>query len=277
MINTTGDPNKNVIPVFVNNTQGKKVEVLAGSGIGVSDLSDANTYRFEVEAIPYIPLTTNLTLVAKAAGVAKSVPVLKGTVIDRVELTFAYNKAIAGQTLVNTGGLSVPTLLPADVGFNYIGQTINSNLNFTLQGNDGLSQPGSIASDVETLSFGNVMYIGKGASKIGAASSGMEAFIEALASGTIKTARQTSYFATGGVNEKHFVAYPKAWGLATFTKGIFSGGYIRLINVGGVMATGGTPETDLVITNSAGFAEAYYVYESLYDDQNDPVTPFVIS
>lgn len=276
MINTTGDPNKNIIPVFDSGDQDKGVQLVAAPQVVITDLSDADTHRFQIGTSVYIPLTTNLTLVAKAAGVIKSNPILKGTTIDRVELTFAYNKTIASQTLTNNGGEAVPTLSSLDTGYTYTGRTIQSNIAFTLTGNDGSGEPGGIAADVENITFGNLMWLGFGVSKIGAAASGMEAFIEALQASVTKTARAHTYFATGGVNEKHFVAYPKAWGEGIFTKGIFSGGYIRLRNVAGTMQTSGS-ETDLIITNSLGIAEAYYVYESLYDNQNDGITPFVIS
>lgn len=276
MINTTGDPNKNIIPVFDTGDQDKDVQLVAVPQVVITDLSDAGTHRFQIGTSIYTALITNLTLVAKASGVVKSNPILKGTTIDRVELTFAYNKAIASQTLTNDGGQTPPTLGPLDTGFTYTGRSIQSTVAFTLTGNDGSGEPGGIASDVESVAFGNLMWLGFGASKIGFATSGMEAFIESLQTSVVKTARAHTYFATGGVNEKHFVAYPKAWGLATFTKGIFSGGYVRLKSVAGAMQTSGS-ETDLVITNSLGAAEAYYVFESLYDNQNDAVTPFIIS
>jgi hypothetical protein len=155
--------------------------------------------------------------------------------------------------------------------------SVTSNITFTLTGNDGEGQPGSTDSDSKSITFGNVMYLGKGPSKIGALASGMEAFIESLATSTIKTSRGHTYNATGAANEHHFVAYPKAWGEATFTKGIFSGGYVRLKNVGGTMEVDGSPEIDVSFGNSASFSEEYYIYQSLYDNQNDPVTPFIIT
>lgn len=276
MINTTGDPNKNIIPVFDPGSQAKSVALVAAPQVVITNLSDVSTYRFQVGTSVYTALTTGLTLVAKAVGVIKSTPILKGTIIDRVELTFAYNKVIASQTLTNDGGEVSPTLGPLDVGFTYTGRNIQSTVAFTLTGNDGSGQPGGIATDIKSVAFGNLMWLGFGVSKVGAAASGMQAFIQSLQTSVIKTARAHTYFATGSVNEKHFVAYPKAWGLATFTKGIFSGGYVRLKSVAGVMQTTGS-ETDLIITNSLGAAEAYYVFESLYDNQNDVITPFIIS
>jgi hypothetical protein len=268
-----------MIPVTGGPSGQKDVVLVQGPGILIEDLSDANKYKFKFSTKEVVALTVALTLIAKAAGVTKSSPILKGTVIDELNLTWVYNASIVSQTLSNTGGLAAPSLGNNDFSYNYTGQNITSGLSLTIQGNDGLSQPGSIASDTESISFGNYMLLGAGTSKINQATSGLEAFLEAMTP-VIKTSRTHTYFATGGVNQKHFVAYPKAFGLGTFTKGIFTGGYIRLKNVAGTLKAElgiGDVESDIIITNSAGYAEAYYVYESEYDNQNDPVTSFTIS
>lgn len=276
----SGNPTKNLIPVFdPPATPGKVVEVLAGPGILVDDLSDVDTYRHKVTRIDIVALTAALTLMAKAATVVKTMPILKGTVIDEVALTWTFNKEVTAQTLINSAGILAPTLDAVTRAHSYTGQAITTNTTFTLEGNDGEGQSGSIASDVASITFGNHMWLGHGTSKLNTSVGALEAFIESLTTSTIKTARAHSYFATGGSNEKHFVAYPKAWGLATFTKGIFSGGYVRLKNVAGTLVSdiGAGTEIDITFTNSAGHAEAYYVYESLYDNQADAVTPFIIS
>jgi hypothetical protein len=124
------------------------------------------------------------------------------------------------------------------------------------------------------------MWIGYGLSKINQSSSGLEVFIESLQASSIRIDRFNTYFATGGVNEKHFVAYPVTFGLGTFTKGIFTGGYVRLKLVGGILKSElgiSDVESDILITNSKGYTEAYYIYESLFDNQADPITPFIIS
>lgn len=274
-----GNQNGNMIPVLpVTYTgTGKEVVIIEGVRINVEDLSDTETYRFRINHVEYLALTATLGLTAKAAGVIKTSPVLKGTILDRIEFTFAYNKVITSQTLTNTGGLTPPVLAPGDTLYNDDPVAVTTNITFTLTGNDGEGQPGSVDTDVKSISFGNVMYLGHGPDKVGTLASGIEAFIEALGTSSVKTARTHNYFATGGVNEHHFVAYPKAWGEAVFTKGIFSGGYVRLKNVGGTMEVSGTPETDVSFTNAAGFTEEYYIYQSLYDNQNDAVTPFIIS
>lgn len=269
----------NFIPITGGPTTQKDVVLIEGPGIDIQDLSDTNTYKFVISSVEIEALTVDLTLVAKEATIVKSSPILLGTVIDELNLTWVYNKAIVSQTLTNTGGLAEPSLISTDVLYDYTGQNIVANLSLTIQGNDGLGQPGSIASDTKSITFGNMMWIGSGTTKINSATAGLEAFLESL-SGVIKTSRNHTYFATGGVNEKHFVAYPTSFGLGTFTKGIFTGGYIRLKNVGGTLKSVlgiGDIESPITITNSKGYSENYYVYESEYDNQADNVTSFVIT
>ena len=269
----------NIIPVTGGYTAQKDVVLIPGTGIQIDDLSDVNTYKFRFSTVVTVDLTVALTLVAKEASVVKTSPILKGTVIDELNLSWVYNKVIASQTLTNTGGLSVPSLTSSDVVYNYTGQNIQSGMSLTIDGDDGLMQSGSTASDTKSISFGNLLWLGKGPSKLNQAESGLEAFLETLTS-TVKTSRSHTYFATGSTNEKHFVAYPASFGLGTFTKGIFTGGYIRLKNVAGTLKFTlgvGDVESDIIITNSKGYAEAYYVYESEYDAQEDATTSFTIS
>lgn len=269
----------NMIPITGSPVAQKGVALVAGPGIDIQDQSDTSNYKFLVSAIEIEDLSVSLSLVAKAATVPQTSPILKGTVIDELNLTWTYNKTIVSQTLTNTGALTPPTLDAVTFSYDYTAQNIQSNLSLTIQGNDGLGQPGSIASDTKSISFGNLLWLGAGSSLLNQPSSSVEAFIESL-TGVIKTSRAHTYFATGGANQKHFVAYPKAWGLATFTKGVFTGGYWRLKNVSGILKVvlgEGETESDLIITNSAGHAEAYYLYETEYDNQADNITSFTIS
>jgi hypothetical protein len=152
-------------------------------------------------------------------------------------------------------------------------------MSFTIAGDDGLNLSGSTASDTRTLSFGNYMFLGEGSNLINASSSGIEAFIESL-SKVVKTSRSHTYYATGLENEYHFVAYPKSWGLGLFQKNLGPGGYVRLKKVVSTLKVElgiGDVETDIIITNEKGAAEAYYVYQSDKDWLEDNVTPFVLS
>lgn len=269
----------NEIPIAPAQGQ-KDVELIAGPGMIIQDVSDTATFRFNLSTTEIEVLIAALTIVAKEAGAARVNPVMKGTIIDRIELTWTYNKAVVSQTLINSGILTPPSLGPGDLAQTYTGLSVTNDISFTLQGNDGLGLPGSIGSDIESILFGNEMILGFGTSRILSSSGALETFIDALATKVTKTSRVHTYFATGGVNQHHFVAYPKSYGLATFTKGLLSGGYSRLKNVAGTLKTDlglGDVETDIIFTNPKGYAIEYYIYESLYDNQNDPTNAFTIS
>lgn len=271
----------NQIPVTSSAQQQKGVIIQQAPGVIVQDVSDSDNYRFIIGGENVTALSASLTLVAKSSGVTKTLPILKGTTIDEVNLAWTYNKpSVSAQTLTNNGGLVAPTLLLSDRSHDYESQSITSNISFTLTGNDGLGFPGSIDTDIRTIEFGNTLYLGHGSSKILTATSGIASFITSMATKVTKTSRIHTYYATGGENQKHFVAYPAAYGMATFTKGPFSGGYVRLKNVLGVLKSTldpGDTELSISITNSLGYSESYYIYESLVDNQEDPVTPFIIS
>lgn len=259
---------------------GKGVIMIAGPGIQVEDLSDTENYRFRHSAVPYQALSVNLNLTAEESGVIRTSPVLKGTVLDKIQLSWSYNKEINSQSLSNTVSLPPPTLAASDRSHTYNPVNVQNNVSFTVQGNDGLGQPGSSASASRSIVFGNLMWLGKGTSRLNTVTSDLEIFLESLQIQVIKTIRNHTYNATGGVNEKHFVGYPKSFGLGTFTKGIFVGGYVRLKSVMGILKSDlaeGDVESDIIITNSKGYSEAYYIYESLFDNQDDPVTPFTIT
>jgi hypothetical protein len=258
---------------------GKVVEILSSSTISVEDLSDADTYRFRPNYEPYTDLVVNLTLIAKEGVTIRSNPVLKGTIIDNIELDWTYNKDIATQTLTDTGVLSDPTLIAADRSYDFSGISVTSNITLTISGNDGNGEPGSVDSDAASITFGNYLVLGISADLTGELVTTLTALIAGFTK-TIKTSRSHSYNATGGVNEHHIVGYPKAFGLGTFKKGIFEGGYVRLKKVGTVLKVElleGDVEEDISVTNDKGYAEAYYFYMSLYDNQVDAVTPFVLS
>ena len=193
--------NGNLIPVTGGNTAQKVVIVQEGAGINVTDLSDSNTYKFTVSSENVTALTVTLALISQESSTPISNPVLIGTVIDEVNLSWTYNKTIVSQTLENTGGLTPPTLINTDVLYDYTGQTITANTSFTIEGNDGLALSGSIANDTKSITFGNYLWVGAGTSKISTATASIEAFIETLTS-TIKTSRAHTYYATGGVNQK---------------------------------------------------------------------------
>lgn len=262
---------------------GKDTELIAGNQIGVTDLSDSLTDRFLVDYLPITQMTADLTLIAKISSAAQTLPILKGYIVDEVNLTWTYNKAtVVIQTLTNNGGLAAPTLLDADRAYDYTVQSIGSNTAFTISGDDGLGYGSqSIGEDTKSVTFGNHMAWGAGASLLGMTVADAQILFNALTSKEIRTNYVKNVYATGQENEKFFVFTPKAWGLPTFKKGIFVGGLMRIKKVVGQAAlkselAGGETEEDILITNAAGYSEAYYIHETLFDNVEDPDTPIEI-
>ena len=94
----------------------------------------------------------------------------------------------------------------------------------------------------------------------------------------VKIVRINNIFATGLVNRKFFVIYPAAWGEAIFTKSGFEGGLIRLKNEAGTLVqTVITSESPITWTNEEGHTEEFYIYQSVYDNAEDLVTPIIIT
>lgn len=266
-----------------NVSQGKPVEILAGTGISVEDLSDINTYRFRINQLIYEALTVNMSAaVPYISGVNALLNglVLFGRIVDRVDLSWAYNKSIINQTLSS----SIPAFDPIELNFDdfdesLTGLSVDVDRSFTITGNDGSLLPGGIQADTEWVRFGNYARWGFGADFILGLASGMQGLFNGLAGSINTNTRNRSFFATGGVNQHCFYFYPARFGEATFTKGIFVGGFIRLKNVDGTLYdTIPDGETEDPITINNGYAsEEYYVYQSMYDNQDDPVTPIVVT
>lgn len=262
---------------------GKKVEMLPGTSIAVEDLSDIDTYRFRHNFVTYTPLSANYTILTPyIAGVdgRQNGLVLFGRTVDRVDSTWSYNKAVTSQALSSAApGFVAPTLLPADRTKSVTGLAIVNDISFTITGDDGAAQSGSVDADSAFVRYGNLVRWGKGASKVGLATSGLQALFNGLASSINTNVRGRSILMTGGVNEYDFYFLPVRFGTVTFQKGIFVGGFVRLKNVAGVLkdALGiGDVESPISINNGYA-AENYYVYMTLYDNQADPTTPVVAS
>jgi hypothetical protein len=261
------------------NSGGKPVEVIAGVGISVEDLSDVNAYRFRVNAVSYTALTTNLVVPAPFIGGVSALLnnlVLFGRIVDRVDLSWSYNKTVASQNLAsNIPGFVQPTLTLEQRDISLTGLTVDQDRSFTITGDDGSGQPGGITADTEFVRYGNLVRWGKGAEKLGGLASSLQALFNALAGSVNTNTRARSFFATGGVNEYEYYFLPARFGEVIFQKDMFVGGFIRLKNVDGTLyqtVPDGETEDPILISN--GYAsENYYVYQSLYDGQNDPVTP----
>ena len=68
--------------------------------------------------------------------------------------------------------------------------------------------------------------------------------------------------------------------MATFTFDGFEGGFVRIKNVSGTMKTevlDGETESDILLTNDEGYEEAYYVYQSVYDNREGGSKNVIVS
>jgi hypothetical protein len=259
---------------------GKATEVLPGYSIAVDDESDSDTYRFKVGYSPDIALSAAMTIIAKAAGVSKANPVLIGTQIDEIVPSWSYNKAVASQSLsavvsspdspISFPGISA-VLRTADV----TSILITRNCVVSIHGDDGLGNPNSTANASTSIQFGNYVAWGDDVDHIGLATTTLQTLLSAL-SKQIQTNRVHTLTTTGGANRYFFYFVPARFGEVTFTKGIFVGGYRRLHSVSGVLKAildFGDTDVPITLVNGAGYTEEYYVYQSLYDNKADSVTP----
>jgi len=277
---------------------GKITELIAGQEIQITDISDTIVDRFIIDHIPAEQLTVGLTLTAKESGAEYSNPILWGRSIDTIQLDWAYNHIITSQTLTNNGGLTPPSLDSDDVQHIYTGQAIqNQDIDFTIAGNDGLGfDPESLASDTEGLEFGNYRVWGVGerydydrdSAPDKHAYSALQTFLEDLltTNGTkeLKTTRlKTDLFAEGGELEHFYYFYPKSWGFATFTKYNFTGGFVRLkrnasdeIEAATNFDSYDSGEQDIMVDNGI-MEDAFLVYMSLNDQQDDDTEPIIVT
>lgn len=265
-------------------TVGKTAEVLAGVEIAVDDLSDSAVDRFRVNVDLTEQLVVTLTLIPYISTNIQTLPILKGNSVDRIKATWVYSEAIVTQNLQNTGGLSVPTLNAADREEDYTGIAVTDNISLTITGNTGEGfVPESIGADTKSVTFGNYLAFGAGVSLGGLSLATVQTYYDSfigLGNTEIRTNRNATVYNIGGQGEKSFIMYPKSWGLASFTKGIWTGGWYRVKNVAGTLKltlAGGDTETDIILDNGTGFTEAYYIYETFDDFKGDAITPTILS
>ncbi len=289
---TCGNPNSNFFqapPV-----SGKTTEILAGTQIGVTDLSDLLVDRFRIDWIPVVDLTVDLVLISYAAGVPKPNLVLWGTTLDQFELTWTYNKTpIFSQLLSNDAGLLPSITNPTSRSASYINENIlNQDVKFTITGNDGTGLSGAIATDTNSALFGNYRVWGVGA-RVDQGTTNyttFKAFVEQLiaSDGTTELTSlrtKSDLFGEGDVLEHFFYCYPKDWGFATFTKNNIPGGFKRLKKVGQFIQVATNDfsedgdEEDIIINNGNGANgdQAFRCYQSTSDNIDDQVTPIIVS
>ena len=254
-------------------------ELIAGNDILIEDFSDANNLKHRISYDPFISLTTSLSVSAYVLGALQSSIVLKGVVVDETRSAWTYNKGVvASQTLdEGAGAVTVPLADRAKITTSL---SITSDLTYTVEGDDGQGNIGSVASDSDSLLFGNYMIWGDYTNMTNQPVSQIPTLIADLASKNteVKITRFKDVFATGLVNRKFFVIYPAVWGEAIFTKSGFEGGFIRLKNEAGTLVqTVITSESPITWTNEEGYTEEFYIYQSVYDNAEDLVTPIIIT
>ena len=245
----------------------------------VSKTIEGNKETFTLLLAAYKVPTISLSLEGYSNGVLKGNPVLLGEVIDRVDLSWVLNKEVESQILSNDGGILNPTLNAVLREYSYTDLNLTNDTEFTLQVNDGSNYEGSVVTNSKIITFGNYYYIDSGINMINQNISTLQTFLN-NANKTIEKTKVNSFYATGLENEHEIIAYPKRFGLITeIKKGVFSGGYVRLKNASGILKetlSEGETESDINITNGLA-SEAYYVYMSFYDNQNDSNIPLIIS
>ena len=247
--------------------------------ISVSKTVEGNKETFMIDFSPYLPPEITMAIVPVVGGQTKPNPLLLGETVDEIRLTWALNKAIGSQTLSNNGGLTPPSRAPEDRSFTYTAQSVEADIQCTISADDDSWMENSVVTAISTLSFGNYYYSGNTANLNGLAIASLQAILDAF-NKDIASIKAKTMFATGGANQHFVFAYPKRFGLlTTIKKGIFQGGYVRMKNVAGVLyetVPDGGSEIDISISNGLQ-TEAYYVYMSSFDFQNDNQTPVEVS
>ena len=257
----------------------KPIVITGTDPIEVEDLSNSIENRFNVKYSPPVQLTAALSLVAKdSGGVQLNNLILKGKVVDSVELSWTYSRPadIASQSLTNDGGLAVPSLDPLDNSYTYpAGQAITDDVEFTLDGDDGKgNNPESTAQDTAKILFGNYRGWGVGVRRDTGSytKAQMISFIESLIQGAgtveIDTDRLKSELVGEGAttNDYFYYFYPKSWGFAKFFQNGFNGGFKRLASVGGTIVSASLDsleagEEDILISNGLT-SEAFYIFQT---------------
>lgn len=253
---------------------GKDTELIEGFSMGITDLSDIDTDRFLIDYAPYEAVDVTLTIVAKESAVVKANPVLSGTIIDAVECDWSYNAPRDGditiQSIVNTGAGADPTLLFSDRDYDYSGLTMIVDGTVTINGQDAHSND----SDVSSILFGNYIAIGvNDPSLLFVLPANIQAVFDSLVTKTVLRSQAGVQFnAFGTATEYMVIAHPESWGESLFTKGSFTGGYLRIYYVNRAAVDmfvtsieGGDIVKDISIDNGKnGFTENYFFYMSEY-------------
>lgn len=263
------DPNSREVSIISTHPQ-----------IKVTDQSDSNKWKFALNFIPQQDLEASASITPYISDIPETNPSLIGRTIDRIDLAWTPNKEVTTQELTSDdSGITQPTLDEADRSHSYTGLSITEDTEFYLDLDDGTGLDGSTLRVTFKLLFGNYYYYGNTTDQLGNSTTGLQAILNAFTK-SISTNKIKSLYPTGGENKHFLFAYPKRFGLVTeIVKGPLSGGFTRLINVSGTLKEelgDGESESEILISNGLE-SEAYYIYQSTFDNQEDETIPFDIS
>jgi len=183
----------------------------------------------------YVPLSVS-------SFVANTILYELGAVLTSIQLTWAYNKAIATQSITGVG-VTPPTLVSTDRTANVVLTSLASNTVITLTADDVTGDAIPPVTSTLSIQFLNGIYYGKSTIP-GTINS---AFIQGLTK-TLQATRNTNFSISTAANEYIWYAIPSTYGTPAFTTNGFNGGIDYI--------------TTISYTNILGHAENYDVYRS---------------
>ena len=219
----------------VTSVNGVEADENGNATLGISNLDGGaelqnrmNELRDSVADLLYVAI--DITKFNHSAGTVEM-----GGTVKELTLSWTLNKTPASQT-VNGESLDVSVRSKKLTGLN-----ITANKSFSMSVTD---ERGATDSASTTVSFQNGVYYGAGANPATLDS----AFILALASKTLSSAKGRTIDVTAGDGQHIWYALPKRLGTCKFTVGGFEGGFDLVATID--------------FTNSKGYTEAYYIYRS---------------
>lgn len=189
------------------------------------------TIETEIACLKHVPI--DIISFNHSAGTVEM-----GSVVKELTLNWELNKNPVSQT-VNGESLDVSVRSKKLTGLNI---TANKYSYFALYVTD---ERGATDSASTTISFQNGVYYGAGANPETLDS----AFILALSSKTLSSAKGRKIDVQAGDGQHIWYALPKRLGTCTFVVGGFEGGFDLVATID--------------FTNSKGYTEQYYIYRSV--------------
>lgn len=215
-----------------------KNQILMYNGTNFVNVASGTSFTFSIASFTCTGGTTTVEM-----GVAGSTWIAAGA----ISFSASYNNGPATGSYISKSGWSNLTL----TGVGFVGPTVSGEAVlypaavagtkvFTLNATDGTDPTTSTI----TYYFYNKRFWGVTTK----ASGYLESDVEGLAGSELSNSKAKTVTIAPGVTEYILYAYPSRLGTATFWVGGFEGGFQ-------------SPES-VVVVNSSGFSETYYVYRS---------------